>query len=153
MKVCTKCNESKSELEFDFKNKARNIKKTYCKLCQKQYSKKHYSLNGDKVKQQAKLWTKNNRLVNQKLISQYLNGKSCLDCGNSDLRVLEFDHRDPSTKTSDVSNMLRDCAWDTILQEISKCDIRCANCHRIKTYAGRNYRENFLTCIAQEDGA
>jgi len=47
--------------------------------------------------------------------------------------VLEFDHRDQSTKRMPVSEMMRDYAWQQIALEIEKCDVRCANDHRRRT--------------------
>ncbi len=56
-----------------------------------------------------------------------------MDCGHDDIRVLEFDHIHGRKKRS-ISRMLSiDCPWSTIQAEINKCEVRCANCHRIKT--------------------
>lgn len=64
----------------------------------------------------------------------YLKDKKCIDCGESDPVVLEFDHRDGSTKIATVSILVgRGASWENIELEINKCDIRCANCHRRKT--------------------
>lgn len=57
-------------------------------------------------------------------------GKSCVDCGESDLLVLQFDHRDPKEKKCDISK----CSTVTsVLRELPKCDIVCANCHTRRT--------------------
>ena len=59
-----------------------------------------------------------------------LSGKSCVDCGESDLLVLQFDHREPKLKTRDISK----CSTVTsVLRELPKCDIVCANCHTRRT--------------------
>ena len=64
----------------------------------------------------------------------YLADHPCVDCGESDPRCLEFDHRDPGTKTANVATLVqRAGAWKVILAEIEKCDVRCANCHRRRT--------------------
>lgn len=71
-------------------------------------------------------------------ISEYKVKKKCSDCGNGDHRVLEFHHRDKSEKEFSIS-----FAYDNryginkIMEEIKKCDILCANCHRI-----RHWQEN-----------
>jgi hypothetical protein len=58
----------------------------------------------------------------------------CVDCGyRQDPRALDFDHRDPSLKVSLVPNLIN-LDWATVLKEIAKCDVRCANCHRIRTF-------------------
>jgi hypothetical protein len=58
----------------------------------------------------------------------------CKDCGYSDhAQALQFDHIDDNKKAS-VSNLIRsDYSWKTILEEINKCEIRCANCHAVMT--------------------
>lgn len=63
-------------------------------------------------------------------ILEILNEKSCVDCGEANLLVLQFDHRDPKEKKRDISK----CSTATSLKsEIQKCDIVCANCHAIRT--------------------
>ena len=58
----------------------------------------------------------------------------CVDCGQSDVIVLDFDHRDPSTKMGGPTELARkNSNWKKIKEEIEKCDVRCANCHRRKT--------------------
>jgi len=64
-----------------------------------------------------------------------------MDCNNSDYRVLEFDHVN-GKKINNVSTMVS-CGWslDSIKNEINKCEIVCANCHRIRTFSRSiNYR-------------
>jgi len=64
-----------------------------------------------------------------------LNTKSCIDCGEKDPIVLDFDHKDPKSKFKSVSKLLSGhWSWKSVEAEISKCEIRCANCHRRKTY-------------------
>jgi len=57
----------------------------------------------------------------------------CVDCGESDPIVLEFDHR--GDKLFNVSYGLRDRNWAAVLAEMEKCDVVCANCHRRRTAA------------------
>ncbi len=65
----------------------------------------------------------------------YLLGKKCVDCGENDPIVLDFDHKDASLKFKDVSKMLSGhYSWKSIIKEVEKCEIRCSNCHRRKTY-------------------
>src|SRR5205085_2336078 len=76
---------------------------------------------------------KKTRLVYNQRIIEYLKNHPCVDCGFSNILALEFDHlRD---KVKDVMKMVRDLApWNKIEEEIAKCEVRCANCHRIKTH-------------------
>ena len=59
---------------------------------------------------------------------------SCVDCSNSDYRVLEFDHLPQFKKDKNIS-LAWQLGWglERIKNEIAKCELRCANCHRLKT--------------------
>ena len=73
--------------------------------------------------------------IRQKMLN-FLSAKECCDCGERDPVVLDFDHRDQKGKFKPVSKLMSGhWSWESIEFEINKCDIRCANCHRRKTYA------------------
>lgn len=129
---CSSCNKIKSESEFSFKNKKLQIRTKKCKTCHSEYVKLHYKNNKNLYIQRAKSSAKKLREENRILMLDFLKDKSCKDCGISDVRVLEFDHI--NNKHMDVSKMMNNHSWKSILKEISKCDIRCANCHKIKTH-------------------
>lgn len=59
----------------------------------------------------------------------------CLDCGVSYPHyVMDFDHRNPSEKTKEVTNIVTSNSWKKLFAEIEKCDIVCSNCHRERTW-------------------
>lgn len=75
------------------------------------------------------------RLGNRVRLVEYLAAHPCVDCGETDPVVLDFDHV-RGEKRCDISHLLsRRHPWSTVEQEIAKCDVRCANCHRRKTAA------------------
>jgi hypothetical protein len=77
-------------------------------------------------------------LRNKLYVKGYLENKSCVDCNNSDIRVLEFDHV-RGIKLYNVSHMVTKAyKLELIKEEIDKCEIRCCNCHRIITHERRN---------------
>lgn len=127
-KICCGCLEEKPLEEFSFKNIAKGIRQSYCRVCKSGYSKRYYIKNADAVK--AKTSSRNARVEveNRERIYAYLSSHPCVDCDESDPVVLEFDHV-RGQKKYDVS-LMRTLSWDTILVEIAKCDVRCANCHR-----------------------
>lgn len=78
---------------------------------------------------------KRQRIRTRQQLLEFLSLHPCVDCGEKDPIVLEFDHRIPDKKFKQISRMLSGhYSWSTILKEIEKCDIRCANCHRRKTH-------------------
>lgn len=71
---------------------------------------------------------------NRKFIIEHLVNNPCIDCGECDILVLDFDHINPKEKKAGVSDLLsKAVSLDCIKQEVKKCIIRCTNCHRIKT--------------------
>lgn len=85
----------------------------------------------EKQKKQRKQWKATSRAKRRKLVADYLSTHPCVDCGETDLVVLDFDHRNPKDKLSSVSSLVYGCkAFSVIVAEMNKCDIRCANCHR-----------------------
>lgn len=67
---------------------------------------------------------------------EYLGGK-CLDCGGVYVRdVYDFHHRDPAQKETPLNKMFK-FSWKKVKSELDKCDLLCANCHRIRHYMER----------------
>lgn len=65
---------------------------------------------------------------------EFMTGKSCVDCGEDDIRVLELDHIVPSKKKFNISQAVTlGFSWEDVLLEIKKCRILCANCHKKRT--------------------
>jgi len=81
---------------------------------------------------------------NHNLMWQLLTRSECMDCKISDPRVLEFDHRPEEEKNFDIARSVSGStrSWKLIEKEIQKCDIVCANCHRIRTMERGNYKRN-----------
>jgi hypothetical protein len=69
-------------------------------------------------------------------INDHLKANPCVDCGETDIVVLEFDHvGEAGTKHFSISDATRSgYGMAKIKAEIAKCEVRCANCHRKKTY-------------------
>ena len=78
---------------------------------------------------------KRHRIKIRQKVLDFLSTKKCLDCGENDPIVLDFDYIHPHNKFKSVARMLSGhYSWHSIFTEIKKCEIRCANCHRRRTY-------------------
>lgn len=142
--ICTSCKKSKPETDFFIRNVAKDIRHSQCKICytekRKLTYKKHYHKYGDMYRQRAikrKLVVKSD--LRLKML-EFLDGKNCVICGMGDIRVLEFDHINPSNKSFSIARGLSNLyKWDNIIEEIKKCRILCANCHKIVTAEQQNW--------------
>ena len=80
------------------------------------------------------------RIKVREQLLDFLSKEKCIDFGENDPIVLDFDHIDKKDKFKTISQML--CghySFKTILKETKKCEIRCANCHRRRTYLQFKY--------------
>lgn len=131
MKTCTKCKIDKDFNEFPKRASSKDGRTSWCKLCYSKHARDKYQSD---PAERARKERNKARIVeaNRKALWDYLSTHQCVDCGNSDPRVLEFDHRDELTKSHNVTE-LWNYSWARMMKEIEKCDVRCANCHRIRT--------------------
>jgi len=130
-KVCTKCKEKKEVELFPTANGRKDGLASWCKLCYANAAAEKYKNHAAERERKQRNFARTKEANRQKLWS-YLQEHPCIDCGNFDPRVLEFDHRDDVSKTREVS-IMTSWSWASIMEEIAKCDVRCANCHRIRT--------------------
>lgn len=79
------------------------------------------------------------RLELANLLNNIKVDRGCIDCKIKDFRVLDFDHKKGSNKIFTISSArIRLLSVEKILGELEKCEVRCSNCHRIKTWERRN---------------
>ena len=128
MKMCA--GSCKLQLPLtDFGTKANGKPQSYCRECQKEYARQHYLANRDHLKALSKQRSLRYRSKLRTMLFEYLKQHPCVDCGETDIVVLQFDH--VRGDKSNYAPRMISCghAWETIAKEISKCDVRCANCH------------------------
>ncbi|HEY8731219.1 MAG TPA: hypothetical protein VIN69_04480 [Candidatus Limnocylindria bacterium] len=135
MRVCSRCRAEKPLADFPIKNAAKGWYGSYCRSCCREYGKEHYRKNVAAYVSRSKAQAAIDRPINREFVATYLSTHVCVDCGESDPVVLEFDHRDPGTKRADVGQLIHSSTVAVVRAEIGKCDVRCGNCHRIRTAA------------------
>jgi hypothetical protein len=128
-KRCFKCGKEKPTTDFN-KNKRRSDGiNAQCKLCHSVMRKHHYENNKKKILEQV---SARKKAYNVWIAS--LKTGPCVDCKNSyPPCVMDFDHL--NNKEFNISTA-RACGYGKakILKEISKCELVCSNCHRIRTH-------------------
>lgn len=145
-RVCSVCDVSKLSSEFYVKDGKKGLLHSQCKDCYKRKRKEfmavHYEKYGDQYRSRARARKAIIKRLRQDQLYEYMSDKSCETCGVDDIRVLEFDHIEPSLKRFGIARAITNCyAWEEILLEIAKCRILCANCHKIRTAEQQNWRK------------
>lgn len=97
----------------------------------KAYHREYYQRNKDKISASSKRNRPGLKEKGRLYLKEYLESHPCVDCGISDIRVLQFDHRDPDEKYMPVAHLTSSIGL--LKKEVAKCDVRCANCHMIRT--------------------
>lgn len=97
---------------------------------------KHYLENKELYKQRAITWQRARRKQVRKLI-RLAKSQPCADCGTSyPYYVMQFDHlRDKKFNIS--AFVCSNRKIETLLAEIAKCEVVCANCHAERSYQRR----------------
>jgi hypothetical protein len=100
-------------------------------------SKRHYEANKSKIKQRSKKRNRKQRNANKAYVDKIKVESSCVDCGEGNPLVLDFDHV-KGEKVGDISSMVyQSYCVESIQKEIDKCEVRCSNCHRVATHNRR----------------
>lgn len=138
-KTCSQCKQTKLLSEFTTNKAAKFGVQPFCRDCGRKYAQNYYLRNKKKVHAASRAALKRKRDVMMDLVSTYKATHPCIDCGQYyNSCVMDFDHRDPSTKTGVVAWLLTRTPariWD----EIAKCDLVCANCHRVRTHVRAHF--------------
>lgn len=128
-KVCSKCKASKPIEEFNFRDRLAGVRQRYCRDCGKRFTQDHYKRN----KHQYIARSMRSNMKRREFV-QRLKSRPCADCGiQYPYYVMDFDHREGEEKVFEM-NRISYVSMRAIKQEIEKCDVVCANCHRERTY-------------------
>ncbi len=90
----------------------------------KKWRRTYYLKNTEKLKEKVK----QQKLVRKEWFENYKKTLSCCVCGENDSRCLIFHHKDPKKKRFDLATQAQ-YGRKSVLKEIAKCDVLCANCH------------------------
>lgn len=136
MKTCTSCQTPKDESAFAQRGPGRFH--TRCKECQNNYCRMRYAADPAKGAENRYHHKVQRRRSLQELVDA-LKDRPCTDCQQTyPPFVMEFDHRPGVGKVADISALVSTGRKAALLQEVTKCDVVCANCHRIRTFQRRN---------------
>jgi hypothetical protein len=131
--------------DFAWRRKAKGQRHNYCRPCHSAYHREHYLANKQRYIDQARERKGVLRVERTKYLLEYFSTHPCIDCGEPDPVVLEFDHLEE--KRFNIGQVLTYRNWASILAEIEKCEVVCANCHRRRTKT----RQKAMRIVLTED--
>lgn len=132
MKTCYKCKEEKPLGDFHKNKRKSDGYQNYCKACAKIRNRAYY-LSTPHRNPQRRASRDRARNTAREYVWQYLLDNPCVDCGYTNPIALEFDHVRGKKIAAIAVMVTRGLGLITIKEEIAKCEVRCANCHRIVT--------------------
>jgi hypothetical protein len=134
-KRCGSCMQSRPTSDFNRRSASLDGLQSTCRDCNRAQARRYYARNRVSHVRRIVAAKRQRRSEALELIGRHLTANPCVDCGESDIRVLDFDHRDGAEKGSEVMRLAQDGhALARVAAEIAKCDVRCRNCHAVITY-------------------
>ena len=127
---------------FRWRNKKKNWKQSYCKKCSAKFDVETKQNPNYFVRRRAD--RRRHRDIKRAFIKEFFKTHPCIDCGEVDPIVLEFDHVRGEKKFNIADEIGKRTGIARLIKEIEKCDVRCANCHRRKTTKEFGYSQWLL---------
>ena len=144
LKVCVLCKLPLPLYAFNKNKRKPDGLQDQCRECGKKKSTEYYNSNKEKHKKVTVERNKKNRIITQQFVYDFLKKTGCASCPENDPAALDFDHQ--RDKRKGICEMVGGgCSISTIMEEISKCQILCANCHRKKTAKDFDWYKNINT--------
>jgi 5-methylcytosine-specific restriction endonuclease McrA len=135
-----RCGRCRLELPLESFNTLGDGLQWWCRTCFAAY----FRARGDLHRQQSKAAKQVRVRALRAYVLHYLREHPCVDCGESDPVVLEFDHI--GEKTAGIATLVgAGVTLDVVRQEISRCEVVCVNCHRRRTARRGRWRRGQLS--------
>lgn len=156
MKRCVMCRQLVPLTSYNVRRASPDGLQNVCRACNRAQARRYYARSreahiGVVMARKAKT-----RQIVLEAVGRYLLSHPCVDCGESDIRVLDFDHRYSRGKEAEVMRLAQHGhSFTRVMAEIAKCDVRCRNCHAKVTYErlGENWRSALMRRVIAEASA
>lgn len=130
-KYCTGCKKDILVDEFSWRSKTKGTRQSECKKCLSEKAAILY-ITSETRKENIRTRTKQSRKDLAKFVNEYKEMKGCERCKEKyEYYVLDLHHLEPEHKDDNVSVLLHSGSKKKVEEELKKCIVVCANCHRI----------------------
>ncbi len=145
-KRCSTCHEWRPPTDFNRRQTSPDGLQARCRSRARAW----YEVNRVEHKRNVAARNLRVRREYQRRIGEHLRLNPCVECGETDVRVLEFDHDVGTKKLADVTVLMGSAgSWKAVLDEIATCSVRCSNCHRrVTAERARSWRRVFAEGVA-----
>ena len=118
MFVTRQCSSCGDHLPLEAFNRHRDGHQWWCRECFRAY----FRARGDRHRKQSRAAQERRLASRRSYVFAYLDSHPCVDCGEDDLRVLDFDHVEP--RVSYVADLVRRCAsQEELAAEVARCEV------------------------------
>ena len=140
-KRCSRCGYLKPVDQFARNRGRKDGLGTYCKGCTKSYNAAYYQDTKERHNPGRAERRRSERKRQTDLLIEYLREHPCVDCGESDIVVLQFDHVTTDKRANIADLVNKGVSWDSVVREIGKCEVVCANDHQRRTARRSGWRK------------
>lgn len=132
-KRCPRCQRTLNLDSFDYRDAARTRIQSYCRECAKDSWRDWYRVPKNREHHLALVAARRSaRIARHKRLLAELKSAPCADCGQRfPPEAMDFDHI--GDKRDNISRLLASVGDTALLDELAKCEVVCANCHRVRT--------------------
>lgn len=132
VKHCYACGRYKPLDRFSVNRSRADGRNNMCRECKKLCNAAYYQKTKERHNPKRAARRDQVKAETREKVYRYLKEHPCVDCGETDIVVLDFDHQ--RDKVQEICDMIASsCSWPRILAEIEKCEVVCANDHRRRT--------------------
>lgn len=136
VRTCARCRRERALNDFPLRRLDGTARYTHCRDCKAAYQRQWYQRNRARHIANVNEVRRRLRREHQRIVAE-AKSRPCADCGVVyPPHVMDFDHVRGSKQWA-IGGMKGTVSTRALLDEIAKCDVVCANCHRIRSHRRR----------------
>ena len=136
-RTCARCRRTRPLRDFLLRRKDGTVRFSHCRDCKASYQRQWYERNRARHIANVAVIKKKLRAEHRRIVVA-AKSRPCADCGfRYPPHVMDFDHV-RGTKRWEIGRAKGAVTTAALREEIAKCDVVCANCHRVRTHQRRS---------------
>ncbi|MEX1178578.1 MAG: hypothetical protein WEB09_08960 [Nitriliruptor sp.] len=135
---CPRCEQRLPLDAFGWRDAEHRRRQSFCRPCEREAWRTWYAKSENRARHLAQLRERRaRRRAELVAMVREFKARPCADCGRRyPPEVMDLDHV-RGDKLGDLSRLVHTAGRRTVVDELTKCDVVCANCHRQRTATRR----------------